>query len=68
MERTFIQDLRAKIGQQVILKGWLQTLRDQKSMQFLILRDRTGLVQVTHWKRVTPNWRRSFLPLGQNPR
>ena len=46
MERTFIKDLKAKIGQEVTLKGWLQTLRDQKSMQFLILRDRTGLVQI----------------------
>ena len=35
MERTFIKDLKTKIGQQVTLKGWLQTLRDQKSMHFL---------------------------------
>ena len=26
MERTFIKDLKAKIGQEVTLKGWLQTL------------------------------------------
>lgn len=51
MERTLIKDLREKIDQQVTLKGWLQTLRDQKSMQFLILRDRTGLAQVAHWKK-----------------
>ena len=37
MERTYIKDLKAKIGQEVTLKGRLQTLRDQKSMQFLIL-------------------------------
>ncbi len=51
MERTLIKDLKDKIGQQVTLKGWLQTLRDQKSMQFLILRDKTGLTQVAHWKK-----------------
>ncbi len=51
MERTFIKDLKTKIGHQVTLKGWLQTLRDQKSMQFLILRDKTGLVQIAHWKK-----------------
>jgi len=51
MERTLIKDLGKKIDQQVTLKGWLQTLRDQKSMQFLILRDRTGLAQVAHWKK-----------------
>jgi Aspartyl/asparaginyl-tRNA synthetases len=51
MKRTYINDLKTKIGQQVTLKGWLQTLRDQKSMQFLILRDKTGLVQIAHWKK-----------------
>ena len=50
MERTFIKDLRGKIDQTVKLQGWLQTLRDQKKIQFLILRDPTGLVQVAHWK------------------
>ncbi len=38
------------IGQSVKLQGWLQTLRDQKKIQFLILRDPSGLVQVAHWK------------------
>ncbi|MBP8997905.1 MAG: aspartate--tRNA(Asn) ligase [Anaerolineaceae bacterium] len=50
MERTYIKDLRGKLDQTVKLQGWLQTLRDQKKMQFLILRDPTGLVQVAHWK------------------
>jgi nondiscriminating aspartyl-tRNA synthetase len=50
MERTLIKDLRSQIGQSVKLMGWLQTLRDQKKIQFLILRDPTGLAQVAHWK------------------
>ena len=50
MERTLIKDLRGKIDQTVKLQGWLQTLRDQKKIQFLILRDPTGLAQVAHWK------------------
>ena len=50
MERTFIKDLRGKVGETVKLQGWLQTLRDQKKIQFLILRDPTGLAQVAHWK------------------
>lgn len=50
MERTFIKDLRGKLDQTVKIQGWLQTLRDQKKIQFLILRDATGLVQVAHWK------------------
>jgi len=51
MERTLIIDLNEQINQQVTVKGWLHTLRDQKNMQFLILRDRTGLVQVAHYKK-----------------
>lgn len=51
MQRTFIKDLKDKIDQTVTIQGWLQTLRDQKSMQFLVIRDRTGLVQVAHWKK-----------------
>jgi nondiscriminating aspartyl-tRNA synthetase len=54
VERTSIVSLRGKIGETVMVQGWLQTLRDQKKMQFLILRDRTGLVQVAHWKGNSP--------------
>lgn len=50
MQRTYIKDLSNHIDQEVKVQGWLQTLRDQKKMQFLILRDRTGLVQVAHYR------------------
>jgi nondiscriminating aspartyl-tRNA synthetase len=50
MERTLIGDLRKHIGEKVMIQGFLQTLRDQKKIQFLILRDLTGLVQVAFWK------------------
>ena len=51
MERTLIKNLHDHIDQKVTIKGWLHTLRDQKNMQFLIIRDRTGLVQVAHYKK-----------------
>jgi nondiscriminating aspartyl-tRNA synthetase len=54
MQRTFIKDLKDKVDQTVTIQGWLQILRDQKSMQFLVIRDRTGLVQVAHWKKGNP--------------
>lgn len=54
MERTFIGNLRQCIGQQVKVQGFLQTLRDQKKMQFLIVRDLTGLVQIAFWKGNDP--------------
>jgi len=51
MERTLIKDLDQHIEETVTVQGWLHTLRDQKNMQFLIMRDRTGLVQVAHYKK-----------------
>lgn len=50
MQRTAIGDLRSHIDESVLIKGWLHVLRDQKKIQFIVLRDRTGMVQITHWK------------------
>lgn len=50
MDRTLIENLRDCLGQPVKIQGWLQKLRDQKKMQFLIVRDRGGAVQVTFEK------------------
>ncbi len=50
MTRTNISDLKDHMNELVTVKGWLQVLRDQKKMQFLILRDRTGMVQVAHYR------------------
>ena len=46
MGRTLIGYAKEKIGEQVILKGFVQTVRNQKAVQFLILRDHTGSIQV----------------------
>ncbi len=55
MERTQIGDLRKHIGETVRIQGWLQTLRDQKKMQFLVVRDMSGLVQVVVEKAAMPD-------------
>jgi aspartyl-tRNA synthetase len=55
MERTLISNLRGKIGQSVTVQGWLQVLRDQKKMQFLVLRDQTGAVQIVVEKAANPD-------------
>lgn len=49
-ERTLIKELRTRVGKQVIIKGFVETLRNQKVMQFLVLRDHTGLAQVVNSK------------------
>lgn len=35
------------IGNEVYVGGWVDTVRDQKRMKFVLVRDNTGLVQVT---------------------
>ena len=45
-ERTLIRDAKEKIRELITLKGFVQTVRNQKAVQFLILRDHTGLIQV----------------------
>jgi aspartyl-tRNA synthetase len=47
MKRVLIKDLRKYISHEVKVQGWVHAIRDQKKMQFVILRDHTGLVQVT---------------------
>jgi len=46
MKRTISNDLSDKIGQQVLVKGWLNSLRIMGKLSFLVLRDRGGLVQI----------------------
>src|SRR3989338_2189964 len=52
MQRTLIKELGSKNGETVRICGWLGTLRDQKRMQFLIVRDHTGNAQVINEKSV----------------
>ena len=45
MNRTYIKDLNAHIGETVLVKGWVAVRRDQGKMVFLDFRDMTGVVQ-----------------------
>lgn len=45
MERTYIKDLKDKLGQEVKIYGFMQARRDQGGIKFLVLRDVTGTVQ-----------------------
>ncbi|NTI49011.1 aspartate--tRNA(Asn) ligase [Agrobacterium rhizogenes] len=48
--RSSISDLPSLIGQRVKLCGFAETIRDQKHMRFIVLRDPTGKVQLTQAK------------------
>jgi nondiscriminating aspartyl-tRNA synthetase len=46
VSRTLIAELSDHVGEPVTVRGWVHALRDQKSMQFVIVRDESGLAQV----------------------
>ena len=52
MQRTYIADVRG--GQQVKIQGFVENLRDGKSMAFLVIKDITGVMQVTVEKEKVP--------------
>lgn len=43
MERTYIEDI--KTGKEVLLKGWVYEIRILAKLGFILLRDKTGIVQ-----------------------
>lgn len=43
--RIYIKDLAPKVGEEVIIQGWVNVRRDQGKMIFLDFRDVTGIVQ-----------------------
>jgi nondiscriminating aspartyl-tRNA synthetase len=55
MKRTLIAELPGKVGEQVTVRGWVNALRDQKRVQFVILRDETGMAQAVLGKDETPS-------------
>jgi nondiscriminating aspartyl-tRNA synthetase len=55
VKRTLTADLPGAIDKRVKVRGWVQALRDQKRVQFIVLRDETGLAQVVLAKDDPPS-------------
>ena len=43
--RTYINKLAENTGKSVMIKGWVETARDQGKLMFLDFKDMTGVVQ-----------------------
>jgi aspartyl-tRNA synthetase len=54
MIRTLVADLHSHVGETVSMAGWAQTLRRQRAVQFVLVRDHTGVVQITHRRDGSP--------------
>ncbi len=46
MKRSFIAESVSKVGEEVLLQGWVHVRRNLGKMVFIDLRDRTGLIQI----------------------
>lgn len=46
MKRTLSKECKKKIGETVYLKGWMNQLRKLGKINFLVLRDRKGFIQI----------------------
>ena len=46
MQRLHINTIKEHIGKQVKIAGFVQTIRDQGSIKFLMIRDITGIIQI----------------------
>ena len=47
MQRTFLSDVQNKLNEKILVKGFVENLRNGKSMAFIVLKDITGKLQIT---------------------
>ncbi|MEN7982310.1 MAG: aspartate--tRNA(Asn) ligase [Nanoarchaeota archaeon] len=64
--RILIKEVFSKKNKTVELAGWVHNTRDLSKVKFLLLRDRTGLIQITGVKSKTP--KEIFKDLEKIPR
>ena len=66
LNRTYTKDLSGKVGETIVLAGWVNVRRDQGKMVFFDFRDMTGIVQcvvlpnhteaIEAAKEIRPEW------------
>jgi aspartyl/asparaginyl-tRNA synthetase len=53
--RTLIGELREAVGERVTVRGFAHAIRDQKQVQFVVMRDESGLAQAVLGKQDPPS-------------
>lgn len=55
MIRThYVEELLTSRGKDVVISGWVENVKELPNLRFVILRDRTGLAQITIHKKDSP--------------
>ena len=49
--QTYIREVAAHVGQEIVIKGWLYGRTDKGRLQFLLVRDGSGVIQAVVFKR-----------------
>ncbi len=54
MQRILVEEVKNHIGKEILLKGWIHQIRPLGKIAFILLRDRTGIIQtiITDLKRI----------------
>ncbi|NLG28081.1 MAG: asparagine--tRNA ligase, partial [Chloroflexi bacterium] len=50
-DQVYISDVAKHVGQEVTIKGWLYNKRDKGRLQFLMVRDGTGIIQAVAFQK-----------------
>ncbi len=54
MDRTYISDVKDRLGERIKVQGFVENFRNSKSMAFIVLKDITGKLQITIEKEKSP--------------
>ena len=55
MKNLYVKNLKEKLGEEIEFQGFVDTIRDKKWVQFVVVRDNTGKVQMTIEKSLEEN-------------
>ena len=45
--KIFVDELKNHVGKEIVFEGFVDAIRDKKWVMFVILRDKTGKIQMT---------------------